>query len=87
MLQQLSKNPKNRIESKFLGQRRKRQLLIDVRSFARKYNATVWHIDMGNNLHRCVIQTQDGKKAFAWGSSRMNAFYNMLPKFNLKYAV
>lgn len=80
-------NTKNRSQSKFLGQRRKRQLLIDVRRFVRKHNAMVWHIDMGGNLHRCIIQTEDGKNAFAWGSSKSNAFYNMLPKFNLKYAV
>lgn len=78
-----SKNPS---QSKFLGQRRKRQLLIDVRRFVRKYNALVWHIEMEKNLYRCIIQTDDGKNAFAWGSSKSNAFYNMIPKFNLKYS-
>ncbi len=78
------KDTKNRRQSKFLGNRRK--FLLDARRFARKHNAMIWLIEQDNGLHRCIIQTEDGKNAFAWGSSKPHSFYNMISKFNLKYA-
>ena len=83
-MQHSTKISKNQSQSKFLGQRRKRQFLIETRKFSRQHNAAVWFVEIGS-MHRCLVKTADGKNAFAWGSSSRNSFYNMLPKFELKY--
>jgi hypothetical protein len=84
-------NAKNRRISRFLStstgtKTAQEKFSKELRKFSDENNAMIWIIEWKEKLFRCIIQTQDGKNAFAWGANQKRSFYNMRKMFNLKYS-
>lgn len=91
-MQNLTKNAKNRRESKFLGARRNSFLTKRISKLGfnfikvNKGTVTVCKTPLGS--YKATFSSKvTGKTAFAYGIDFGTAYQNMIRLFNLKYAV
>lgn len=91
-MQNSTKTPKNRIQSKFLHQRRQSFLTTRTEKlgfeFLKKNRGSLTSGRMPSGAYRAIFNSKEtGRKAFAYGITFNSAYQNMILLFNLKYSV